>query len=183
MKIFTENAVYVQRKDIDYISNELSIILPASIITKTYGDGIQLIDSSHSREFIRFTEPEEIEYFRNEDIILDYNEVKGLTVKGLNLLINQTSIEIGNILCEAKALLTDHRLDFEDDEEDDDFTSSIDKIDLEVDKVSHRLKSLIEFKNYKRRKTKLELPVEVIKTHPSFIKGLLPRKRKNPNNN
>ena len=75
MKIITDNAVYVQKNDIAYL-NQTDLAIPASIFMKIFGNDI--VDDNNRYEFIKFDTPEEIEYFRNIDWMIDYNEVKNL---------------------------------------------------------------------------------------------------------
>lgn len=78
MKIITNDAVYVQKNDIGFLT-QTDLSIPATIFLKVFGSGITIIDDSNRFEFVKFTEQSEIEYFRNLDWIVDYNEVKDLT--------------------------------------------------------------------------------------------------------
>lgn len=77
MKIITENAVYVQKNDIAYL-NQTDLAIPASIFMKVFGD-IFIVDDSNRYEFIEFDAPEEIDFFKAVDWMIDYNEVKALS--------------------------------------------------------------------------------------------------------
>ena len=78
MKIITDKEVYVQKNDIAYL-NQTDLPILASVLTKLLDKGIIIIDNSNRYEFVKFDKPEEIEYFKKLDWIVDYNEVKDLT--------------------------------------------------------------------------------------------------------
>ena len=78
MKIITKDAAYVQKNDITFLNNT-DIPIPASIFLKMFGTGVVIIDDSNRYEFMKYEEKDEIEFFKNLDWIIDYNEVKDLT--------------------------------------------------------------------------------------------------------
>lgn len=80
MKIITDNAVYVQKNDIAYLL-QTNLEIPAAIFTQVFERGITIIDDSNRYEFVRFTTPEVIDFFRNIHWIIDYNEIKDLSEK------------------------------------------------------------------------------------------------------
>lgn len=82
MKIITDKAVYVQKNDMAYL-NQTDLPIPAAIYMKVFGRGITIIDNDNRYEFVKFTAPEEIEYFRSLDWLIDYNALKDLTEEEL----------------------------------------------------------------------------------------------------
>lgn len=98
MKIITDNAVYVQKNDIAYLT-QINLTMPLSIFMKFIGcgNGEVTIDNSNKHEFIKFETPEEIEFFKNIDWIIDYNEVKDLTEEE-NMALGQRIAEEKNAL-------------------------------------------------------------------------------------
>lgn len=93
MKIFTGNAVFIQKNDMAYL-NRSDLPIPASIFMKFFGSGVTIIDDSNRYEFVKFEEDDEIEFFRGVDWILDYDDVKDLT--------RQQIIEFGQCISEEK---------------------------------------------------------------------------------
>lgn len=89
MKLFNiekgKEKVYVQYQDLMELIHELDgISIPASIFDKIFGNGQPLIvDDSNRWEFIEFNQPEEVQFFREQDWIVDFKEVRGLTFDGL----------------------------------------------------------------------------------------------------
>lgn len=77
MKIFKDGAVYVQKNDIINL-NQFDLVIPASIYLSLFGNEVTIIDDSNRFEFVRYDKDYEIEFFKNIDWIIDYNEVKDL---------------------------------------------------------------------------------------------------------
>ena len=82
MKIFKDNSVYVQKNDLAYLST-FDISIPASIYIKFIGSSFTFVDDTNRYEFIRYDEESEVEFFRNLDFIVDYNETKDLDDKDI----------------------------------------------------------------------------------------------------
>jgi len=81
MKVFTKEAVYVQRNDINLLRKFENDYF--NIYVKTFTDNINIIDDSNRYEFAKFSDSEDIEYFERIDWILDYKDVKSLNEKEL----------------------------------------------------------------------------------------------------
>lgn len=93
MKIITDDACYVQKNDMIYL-NRSDMAIPASIFMEFWGKGIVIIDDSNRYEFVKFTDPLDIEFFRGIDWIVDYYDVKDLS--------NEDIIEVANEINEEK---------------------------------------------------------------------------------
>lgn len=94
MKIITDRAVYVQKNDIAFL-NQTDLDIPASIYLKAFGNSpTTIIDDSNRFDFLKFDDEREIEYFRNLEWIIDYNEVKDLDEEQL--------MEIGQSIAQTK---------------------------------------------------------------------------------
>ena len=78
MKIITDNAAYVQMNDIAFL-DQCDLPIPASVFMKCFGFGISVVDDSNRYDFKEFDKPEDIEFFKNIDWMIDYNEVKDLS--------------------------------------------------------------------------------------------------------
>lgn len=77
MKVVTENAVYVQKVDIAFLIST-DIIMPLSIMLNTFGENGGCITPDNRFEFVKFESENDIEFFSQQNWILDYNEVKYL---------------------------------------------------------------------------------------------------------
>ena len=89
MKLFNvENGkekVYVQYQDLMHLMHELDgMSVPASLFDKLFGDGRPLIVDDRNRwEFVEFTSPEDVQFFREQEWIIDFKEVRSLSFEGL----------------------------------------------------------------------------------------------------
>ncbi len=94
MKIIYENCAYVQKNDIGFL-NQTDMPIPGSIYMKAFGNsGVTIIDNSNRFEFIEFTKPTEIEYFKNINWMIDYNDVYNLS--------EDEMIELGNKIAKQR---------------------------------------------------------------------------------
>lgn len=80
--------IYVQKNDIVYL-NQTDLGIPASIFMKIFGNGIVIINNRNRFEFVEFTNSHEIEFFKNIDWIIDYNEIKELSEDEIMKLANE----------------------------------------------------------------------------------------------
>lgn len=82
MKLFhTENGketVYVQMQDIMYLSNETDIPIPATIFTKVF-TGMTIVTDANRFDFVRFDGEHEVKFFREQEVIIDFDQYKDLT--------------------------------------------------------------------------------------------------------
>lgn len=105
MKIITSNAVYVQKDDIECL-NSLGISLPNSISMEINQYNITQIDDKTKYEFIKFDEQSDIEFFKNLDWIIDYNEVKNLSESEIISLYKKI-IEEKNVIARKYNLISE----------------------------------------------------------------------------
>lgn len=96
MKIITDNVAYVQKNDLAYLTRSGGVV-PASIFTKFLNDEIVIVIDSNRYEFVEFNDPEEIEFFKSVDWMVDYASVKDLSDEEITSLA-------GNILAERNAI-------------------------------------------------------------------------------
>ena len=108
MKIVTDKKVYVQKNDIAYL-NQTDLPIPASIFMKVYGSGIVIIDDRNRYEFVEFTAPEEIEFFKKLDWMIDYNEVKDLSEEELIKLGENLNNRYNDIAIKYNAMSQEKR--------------------------------------------------------------------------
>lgn len=83
MKIITENAAYVQKNDLMYLMQADDAIVPASIYLNVFGNGVVVINDSNRFEFVEFNKPEEIEFFKNIDWMINYDDLKDLSIEDI----------------------------------------------------------------------------------------------------
>lgn len=146
MKIITENAVYVQKNDIAYL-NRAELTIPASIFMKVFGNGIVIINDSNRYEFVKFESPEEIEFFKGIDWIIDYNEVKDLS--------EEETIALGQSIAEEKNNIA-HRFNSMTPEEREYNEELVTQCEL----LDFKMYSLRDFLWFKQGHIKMKLPKE-----------------------
>ena len=112
MKIITDDAIYIQKNDITYLNQYLSLnnlLIPTSIFEKVFGSNIVIIDNSNRYEFIKFDKPEEIEFFQGIDWIIDYNKVKDLSEKDIITLAKNIAEEKNGIAKRFNSMIPEKR--------------------------------------------------------------------------
>ena len=79
MKIFANNKAYVQNNDLAYLMRGAEgISIPASIFNKVFGK-VFIVTDENRYDFIEFSEPAEIEFFKECDWMVDYNAFDNMT--------------------------------------------------------------------------------------------------------
>ena len=79
MKIFVNNKVYVQKNDLSYLLRGAEgISIPSSIIDKIFGQ-VFIVTDENRYEFVEFTSPEVLKFFKKCDWIVDYNLFDSMT--------------------------------------------------------------------------------------------------------
>lgn len=101
MKIFKKEgevikSVFVQRNDLGFL-NDIDTPIPASIYMKSFNRGSNIINNRNRFDYIEFTEQNEIEYFKNTDFILDYEEYANLSLEELEIKCDEVGKQIGEI--------------------------------------------------------------------------------------
>ena len=87
MKVINDNVAYVQKIDIGNIST-YDMPMPSSIFLMAIGENYNLNDKLGS-EFVKFTDPNDVDFFKNVEWILDYNEVINIDEEDIVLLIQE----------------------------------------------------------------------------------------------
>lgn len=103
MKIITDNEAFVQFNDLEFLQST-DLAIPASIFLKVFGNEITIIDDRNRYNFVRFTEAEDIEYFKQLDWMVDYNETKDMSEEELISLIEKTLGEMDSIANEHDSI-------------------------------------------------------------------------------
>ena len=98
MKIVTDDRVYIQKKDIMELRCRNSEFARRGILFKIMEEKMEplIISDDCSDEFMYFKSDELIEYFKDIDWLLDYNDVKDKSVEDLKKDIEDTKIEMKN---------------------------------------------------------------------------------------
>lgn len=79
MKVFANGKVYVQNNDLQYLLRVCDgISIPSSTINKVFGD-VFIVNDDNRYEFVEFSNPEDVDFFRSCDWIIDYHAFDGMT--------------------------------------------------------------------------------------------------------
>lgn len=147
MKIITENAAYVQKNDMVFL-NQTDLPIPATIFMKTFGQGITIIDNSNRFDFIKFEDPSEIEYFRNLDWMIDYNDVKDLDESAL--------IELGQSISNTRNEIVDRYNAMTEEEQ-----IKNQQLVFECDTLEFKMHSIRDVIWYKQGHLPITMPKEI----------------------
>ena len=149
MKIITNEAVYVQMRDIIFL-NLSDLPIPEFVIMKLFesnNDSV-IVDGSNRASFIKFDNENEIDYFEELDWIVDYNAVKDLSQDELKSYRDRVAEERNTIASWFKLL---------SEEEQDENYDLIDKCNL----LDYKIRSLDDISAFKNGELDIILPPDV----------------------
>ncbi len=97
MKLFRDNKVYVQLKDLSKLT-KVNYPIPANLYKK-FLDSLDegKYDWDKQKEFVSFDKEDEINTIRDFDWIIDFDEVKGYTLDDFQRLANAANNEANDI--------------------------------------------------------------------------------------
>lgn len=88
MKLLNNGKIYVQLKDFTCITEVEKI--PRSILERLVkNSSILVINDENKETFLEFSEKEEIDFFKNQDWIIDFKEYNNYSIEDLNYLSYQ----------------------------------------------------------------------------------------------
>ena len=174
MKIITNDAIYVQKNDMAYL-NKTNITIPASIFMKVFGKGIVIINDLNRYEFVKFEDKKEIDFFKQLDWIIDYEDVRNLNEKEILKLARTVADEKAKIALEFNKM------------SEKEMAANTDMVD-EYELLKYKLYSLRDVLDFTRGELKFNLPEGV--EYPTYyqvkeekgIKRLFKKINKNSNN-
>ena len=108
MKIITNDTLYVQIKDLAYMSLN-SMVIPFSLYVQILLDKNILNDKSKEYKFLKTDNPKDIEEFKKIDWIIDYNDLKDKSLEELNAFFKETNNKKNEILREYNNLPYDKK--------------------------------------------------------------------------
>jgi hypothetical protein len=77
MKVFRDEKVYVQLKDLSLLFKNGGYLIPQSVFKKSLKKALDMKDENRD-EFIMFDTPEELNLFRNIDFIVDFDDIRSM---------------------------------------------------------------------------------------------------------
>ena len=148
MKIFLNNKAYVQKNDLSYfLRGAEGVSIPSSIIDKVFGQ-VFIVNDENRYEFIEFSSPKEIEFFRNCDWMIDYNMFDGMTEEEIINFGCKINDERNKVAAAFNAL--------SDKEKEKQYTQTLTKIQL----LEFKIASVRDVLWHKQGHLKFELPKE-----------------------
>ena len=148
MKIVTDNAVYIQNKDIIYLSR-INVPVPSSLFKQIYNDDIVIIDDLNGNGFVKLDKDSEIQFFKSLDWIVDYQKVKDLNIDDFKKLKQKIINEKNQIVNQYNSM---------SDKERKENINIVNRFDL----LEYKLHSLKEILNYKLEQLDIKMPEEVL---------------------
>lgn len=146
MKVFANNKVYVQKNDLAYFMRGTEgVSIPSSIIDKVFGE-IFIVTDENRYEFIEFSSPKEIEFFRNCDWMIDYNMFDEMTEEEIVNYGCQINDERNKIAAAFNAL--------DDKQKEKQYTQTLTKIQL----LEFKMASVRDVLWHKQGHLKFDLP-------------------------
>jgi len=103
MKIFRDNRVYVQLKDLQFLFNNISTPIPHSVFKKALKRAMDMTDEDRD-EFIMFDQEDEIELFRKVKSIVDFDELMEMTDREYEDFILSTKSRMNHLKEKASGL-------------------------------------------------------------------------------
>ena len=131
------SSILVQKNDIEKL-REFNIIAPESIISKYENE---LNSGNNQADFIEYTDFEEIEFFLNQNWILDYDVFKQFSSTELEIARKSILVEIATLKKELKKFS---------------FVEKKRLIMLEIEKKNYILDTILYLKKFKRAKNQTE---------------------------
>ena len=148
MKIVTDNAVYIQNKDIIYLSR-INVPVPSSLFNQIYNNDIVIIDDLNGNGFVKLDKDSEIQFFKSLDWIVDYQNVKDLNIDDFKKLKQKIINEKNQIANQYNSM---------SDKERKENINIVNRFDL----LEYKLHSLKEILNYKLGQLDIKMPEEVL---------------------
>ena len=148
MKLFINNKVYVQVKDISFIMHMLpniNIECPKSILLKFFNK-IYICNDKNKYDFIEFEDIEEINYFKQLDFIISYEDYKNISYEKMNKYIQ----DIGNELY----TLADKYHELSEEEQ----KKKYDRYNSVLEKKYYKIESIREMYKIKNGELIIDLP-------------------------
>ena len=90
-----QEVVYVQKSDMMYVTHNCDSF-PAALMNDFFSD-IVIINGDNRNEFVRFTDPSEVDFFRKQEWIIDYRDFRNLSEAKIMEMGNQTVDELNAV--------------------------------------------------------------------------------------
>lgn len=143
MKIMRENALYIQKIDLEFLKYYYRI-LPEDISNMIFSNPEINLDDLSKYDFLKIEDPQVIKYFQNVDAIIDYNSIENYSIDELGEIGKKYNIEFDII---ARQLYTTNKSD-----------SKYAHILSQYKELNYKIKTLVDIIDYKNGLLILNLP-------------------------
>lgn len=155
MKIFTSNAVYVQKIDLEFFKYSLHS-LPQTISKQFFESNKVDCDDYGKYDFIKFENIEDIDFFKSVNWIIDYASVKDLSDEEYN--------KLGWDLARKREQATERLYSFE--RENNEYRIIL----LECKLLQYQISMLQDIADVRDGRLKIRIPEEQSKLHKMMRK-------------
>lgn len=146
MKIFANNKAYVQNNDLAYLMRGAEgISIPASIFEKVFGK-VFIVTDQNRYDFVEFSEPTEIDFFKECDWMVDYNSFDNMTEEEI--------IEIGCKINEERNKIAKSFNELKPKEKEKQYQ----KISTQIELLEFKMMSIRDVLWHKQGHLKFQLP-------------------------
>ena len=179
MKVFANGKVYVQNNDLQYLLRVCdSISISSSITNKVFGDGISIplsiinkifgdffiVTDGNRYKFVEFSNPEDVEFFRNCDWIIDYHAFDGRAEEEI--------INFGIQINDNRNKLVEEFNNLPEKEQEKQY----EQVSSEVMMLDHKINSIIDLVWYRQGHLMFTVPTEIEVEHTVSEANELPSK-------
>lgn len=158
MKIITKDCAYVQYTDIAELINALIVTkteCPQNVLETCYGNTFTC-NSDNQFEFMEFYNDDAIEFFKNLNYIVDYDDVKDANDEVLANYSNTLTFNRNKMIQTYNQMPKQKQDEYQED------------IKLRTRLLDHKIQTLEQFKLFKNGKLRMYLPEGI--TYPKGCK-------------
>lgn len=151
MKIITKECAYVQNNDIAELINALIVSkteCPKSVLETSFSVPFTC-NEDNQYDFMEFYDKDAIEFFKNLNYIIDYNDVKDANKEVLQNYLNKLETDKNKMIQLYNQMTKQKQAEYQ--------TS----INLRIELIEHKINTLKEFELFKNGKLRMELPDEI----------------------
>lgn len=148
MKIITKDCAYVQYTDIAELIDALIVTkaeCPQSVLETCYGTTFTC-NSDNQFEFMEFYNEDAIEFFKNLNYIVDYDDVKETSEEALAKYSNSLAFNRNKMIQTYNQMSKQKQDEYQED------------VELRTRLLDHKIQTLEQFRLFKAGKLRMDLP-------------------------
>ena len=148
MKIITKDCAYVQYTDIAELIDALIVTkaeCPQSVLETCYGTTFTC-NSDNQFEFMEFYNEDAIEFFKNLNYMVDYNDIKEASEEALANYSNSLAFDRNKMIQTYNQMSKQKQDEYQED------------VELRTRLLDHKIQTLEQFRLFKAGKLRMDLP-------------------------